>query len=1496
MPTTPDIKTSDGSQRLVFPPDYEQRKRALLQEKGYDPEKFDLDETNGFQIIPRPPKPENTTSTLGAIGASAAYNIPEALTSLVGTRLGGMAGSAVGGPIGTFVGGLAGGIGAPMALAGPLNSLKQAVLPQAVTDYVNRARTEHPTASFIGDQSSALAALKPSLKPLMGAAGAVRSLIKGVPLSRLAASEAQGLANTAIGATVGAGISAGSDIAHSEKEGLSKLSDVSPVRALIGAAGNTLLAEPNRLGRAMGLHATPEATPAMPKDPRALMDGPRVGEALAAKQAEAQKSVVDFPAEVKIALQSMGVLREGDSPAQMEAFLNPIREVLGMSKGARAKAKGKATTEMERLKAQMALMPENARPEVQARIDALSGELDKFAAADLLPDALKEARARVNAPTEYSEMDQGGGMPAIGERESGVIPPEDTPQYQQAQAEAQKRKLDFFNAKEEIHNSIVDEVNARNVTQRAGNLQETMQANTVPPRPTHGELTRSFDQMEQVHPPRDDTDIIADEMEGTHDPKYSIRYQQLTPDELPPEVSQRYADFMSSFAQRKGVKLSYAPEVTDATGKPVAGKLKPRTDPLGDAVAQISAKGGWDTPPHELLHNLVIELGHGSAAERNLAKRALAAFGGSEENLVQASGKDFVSRFFRPENESVMRDIANWARRRFLGRENPQDLAGILTSTLMREGDRAERIAKAPPAAGAALDTEERTQRFGPQAPSKIPSRVGFNPLASETDKLRKGSTPTHARTADALERLHATHRNYFGKYSNPIIGAFEKLSKSSRERLYETLIDEDRTSTDLSGRLTPQEKAAHTETRRVIAQMAADQIAAGQLLRNGKQRGQNPFYFPKVIDAQIRRTLAEGQGHPEFDTLRTEYETYQTGQGLTPQQAAKSFERLLGSLSQNASSENRFNFRAVSTPEGIGLPDTWIERDPITAVRKYTKAFSRDRAFYDTIRKNPETMAALGSKTFENDTAIPANVLAATPNLAKDPQVGRILDSFIGADGVKQEPIINSVGRAVNTLLLGGPVTKLTDMLSVPFNALKYVAPGQYADIAKGLANWRQGVENAFGTGLNRRGGLVVAQDILGIGEVAANKMDKFSEMWTKATGSEFLELQSRGLSQAIGEFIGASHQSLAKAGNKDSTAFLQKLGSDALTLSREELGTRIAQLLQGRYDITNLPRFLKDSPIAPFLTMMRWSTEQANNFVKFVVEPARRGNFHPLAMSLIGGLGGGLVLNAVRAEVSGRTPYEPTLKELESGVGQPGFADALTYKLMSVAQVTGTLGLYGEIMRQSYEALTGRMPQGFQYPVVSVFGDLINRLGSAYQAIATGEPIEKVVPAVISDVLRTHVQAVRIVQNQLGRAGVGDAAQELEVAKQKRDQAVYTRMSGKPIAQIPKMGASYERLSEKEFDRASPKDAMSLLPGLLKRTVQKANGDTAQLQSRLRSLRSADVPGMPSPDRDPKGFADYLSWVRKTQGEENAQRLLHDYMRRRAEHQFKSSMIPSF
>lgn len=1459
-----------------LPPDYEERKRKLLISQGFDPLVDDLD-LDTMSVVPRQEKP---AGNLEAFGTSAAYNLPEAASSVIGARLGSGIVSGLGRllskapvhPALKVIGTLAGALGAPMATAGLTQPIKEAVSP-GVTERLNTMKLDSPWATGLGAQASGLPFFKPS-NPFRTA-----------------------LPNVAAGVGLGAGIPIAQDLAEG--------SDINIAEAVSGAVGGAFMSEPTRLGSWLGgLKPTIPQQDLPTPDPAQPKFVPRI----------VQKKPVEPPIE-------QSVLDTGEQTypeTGFEGWKPPVEKPLPLKQPQESADWETAGGEYPQPDP-TAPKPIQIDPREVPTLEDTSGPPAEWRDAKPinfkpgLPGELQDALA-LDAPSEQATV---GTSEQVLIREPNVVLQQQT---QLALDPKSTRSAVLFTPGEVPITPIPRGLVAMDTPH--GTVYWNPKKTTVD-RIMKAASGKVFDStvlgMSDPGMVRVEGDRIVTTTSRSGVPNVAV---EVVPQKAGPIGLQRAMNAQSQSVPGgtqqvkkpnlvREERLKMEAEEAEQNRILQAAENKKRNRQVSESY--IEDRTGTS------IHELQSALQHGQVRSKTQRKNLLAqadnpgrelpmADNTGPEPSVQAGKQD-------PEYLRWKAERKNQAEQRKPGKANfSREESDAIRD--YREQNIPETPTDAPlgidaqdAAAGYANDNPEvrsfglpfgRSKiksRYGPQDEPEIRPRARLNPFKSEVDKLRAGG-PQQAELADSLDLLHNKHREYNGRYANVALGALEKLTPEEQQRVYDVMIKEDRMNQDLSARLTTKEKAARTELRAALRQMATDQIAAGQGIKmtNGlrRTRGVDPFYTPNIMDQGVRRILSEGQGSKQFKDLERDFIQWQVGHGISNAEAEKRFTKILGTFS-HAPEGNQFSFKAARMPEGIGLPDSWIERDPMRAFRTYINKFTKDRAFYDVIESDPRMMKMLGSEHYGPGATIPNTVDAE--NLTRDPQVQRILTSFIGADNAGKEPVISGIGRFVNSLLLGGPLTKLTDIGTVPFKALAYVPNGHEGVIVKGIADWRKGYKDAFDQGFNRRGGLVVAQDILGMGEKAADALSQAAEMVTKITGSEQLELVSRGLAQSIGNYIAESHVKLAKGGNKASVKFLEKLGKDWQTASPKELGTRVGQLLQGRYDITNLPTWAMNGPAAPFVTMMRWSIEQTNNFVKHVVDPAiKDGNLGPFVKTIIGGVGGGLLLNEMREELSGKKPYTASWKELEEGKDEPGYKDAITYKMIGAAQVTGTAGILMEIIRQGYEELTGRMPQGFRYPVYEVGKDVLQRMVAGVNAIREGEDVEKVGSELTKDLLTRHVQIIRTVRNQLGKHGKLDSAkQDIDKSNMMRDEDVYNRMMDKPQAAKVQTPPSYSRLTEREFDKEEDLGkAASMVPGMIKRGVERAKGDPATLQSEMRKLSTIDVRGMPSPDRDPAGFARYYGWLEKTQGQEKARQLASEFMQRRARAEVKRDFIP--
>lgn len=1503
-------------------PDFQQKKRALLQAKGFSPDEFDLD-TNSWTIVPRQQKAAGTGETLLT---QAAANIPEAGESLLGARVASTALKALPGPL-RLVGSALGAFAAPALLSRINQQVKEAAVP-GISEKLATMEQDKPITSAIGGQLGALPFFRPTLNPFKSS-----------------------LPNVAVATGMGAGMSAAGDLMQGQ--------EIDPSRALISAAANLMLSEPTGLGRRLG----------------GLTASPKRAETPVADTATPEAPPVQEPQYGPEIYQALRDLEVGDfkTGTEVQNAIEPIREILAMPEKRRKGLKKQLKDKIDLVEGTRDLADEATRVEIDAEIAQMRQQLKNYDIAELFQVAVNEARqttgprtqqqteapfdtgeqtyedtgfegwkpkSPVEKPIEYSPLDTSGAEPPRTDATEPNWIKNDPSKVQANPNPPSDRPVGWENRQPIIppHKPLPKAL------QDALAMDENPQNNERP------ELAMAGTTEETPTPePRS---IIEQQVSLTADPKSARAATLVTQGSavprIPPEL--RAMDTPHGtviWNPRKttvdAVRRAASGRTFDARLLGMSEQTRPTETPkLGSHVVTSTVHG---------VPNVSAELVN---SQEGIAKAAEAARMAAPGSKVEVKKPSYVTeeRLKMEAEERANAEKQAQLKQRLLqrraqqtqteinqrikqSRQQPQieqtspDVTGLkenLELRQVRRPDQAKKLGKQKEwyqderqdtkydpnkdperlagddepdirHSGFGFSRDKIKSKYGLKEEPDLPNRTGGNILKSETDKLHAVG-PEHASLADAWDRTFNKRRELTGRYQNPIIGSLEKLNKSGQQRVYEVFIEEDRTGKKSNVNLNAKETAAYKTIRDTLELMADDQIADGQqiVLKNGvrRVRGKDPFFAPNVTDRGVQRIIAEGQGTKQYNELKADFIKWQTQRGISPVEAEKRFKAIQGSFSK-ASEGNAASFKGVRLPEGVGLPDSWIERDPIHAFRTYINRFTRDRAFYNVIEKDPKLMSTLGSESYANGKQIPKNI--STLNLAKDEQVKNIFNSYLGNDRAKNEPFIYGIGRAVNSAILGGPVTKITDIATVPFKALAYTASGHEDDILKGIANWRKGYDNAFKQGFNRKGGLVVAQDILGIGEHAADKLSRLAEGITKWTGSEALELASRGLSQSVGEFIGSTHVALAKSGNKESVSFLNKLGSDWKTLSREELGTRIGQLMQGRYDVTNLPLWMVNSNWAPFFSMMKWSTEQTNNFVKYVVEPAKRGNLMPLAKTLIGGLGGGLLINELREEVSGKKPYVADWEELKKGEGKPGYNDALTYKLMGAAQVTGTAGLISELIRQGYESLTERMPQGFRYPVFEVANDITQRFTAAVKAINEGEDPLKVSSELTKDVLSHHVQIARIIKNQLGKSGVSETEkQKLDLSNMRRDEEVYNRMEGKPIPARVQTSPSYSRLTEKEFDKTGDlRIASRLAPQLIKRGIDRAKGDYDVMQSEMRKLSTIDVPGMPSPETEPREFIKYYKWVLETQGTEKAQALMREFLKGRALAKAKRSMIPT-
>ena len=669
------------------------------------------------------------------------------------------------------------------------------------------------------------------------------------------------------------------------------------------------------------------------------------------------------------------------------------------------------------------------------------------------------------------------------------------------------------------------------------------------------------------------------------------------------------------------------------------------------------------------------------------------------------------------------------------------------------------------------------------------------------------------------------------------------------------------------------------------------------------RARGSNPTYIPlHAIADEVKTILTTLQGSPEYKKLENDFKQWNTqlrqADGATLQEAQnyanEKFEEKIQITAKTPGIESGIPFSGARKPEGYPLPPSWRSTDLISNLDNYTKRSATDFAYQKHVESSPEAMAALGAKTMVNNQPIPANILAATPNVINNDSVQSVLREYRGTPAQKNEGVLSGIGRSVSAATIG-PVSKVGDIGTSLIKGLVYMPAGEYTsgliDFTNRLGDWAALKERSYASGLNKRDAAQNMRQVLGIAEDSVNFMDKVARVISKGTGLNQLESVARTVAQAWGETVVKYNKTLALGGDKNALQMLDTLSRDWRTRSDADLSAQVGRLLQGSYDMRQLPASVLEGAAAPYLTWSKWSIGQYDSFVKYAMKPAMQGNVKPLiGQMLIGVLGGGAV-SAVQEWLNNRQGKDISWKELESWMqqnqGQLG-ADGgqlLAQKLLTMAQKLGTFGFAGDIAKMTVDAASGGSAQGIAtMPALDAIYDVSKRAAAAAKALDDGEDFGLVLQALLKDSVIGHMQVARVARNWL------DEDENLRY-DDRRSRRLYDELSGLP-SKGGAFAVNYSNLSEREFERGditekTGEEAFSLVS----RARQEATSGE-DYASRIRKLKTSQNQIMPSLERQPMKAARYLSFVEGAEPGKGSETLKRYYTRQN-EDKYRKSLI---
>ncbi|NBW15970.1 MAG: hypothetical protein EBR82_49100 [Caulobacteraceae bacterium] len=748
--------------------------------------------------------------------------------------------------------------------------------------------------------------------------------------------------------------------------------------------------------------------------------------------------------------------------------------------------------------------------------------------------------------------------------------------------------------------------------------------------------------------------------------------------------------------------------------------------------------------------------------------------------------------------------------------------------------------------------------------------------LAGELDKLASKGTP-HALAADAYKAGYNTRDAYLGSLRERF-NEVNKLSPEDRLKLDAHMQKEN--DSKILQTPEPEIADAYKQLRGTFyPSVPADYNREGFMIRTAaggaRARGTDPTYSAEhTISDDVKRIFRTPEGEPKRQALYDDFINHYSKLYAADNPSKTAAEVLAYAegkyqeemkIMRGESDAGDAHFAGAIKPQGYSLPPSWRSNDLLAKLDNYARRTATDFAYQKHIESNPNLMASLGSKSYKNGIAIPDAILRANQHqqIILDPSMQSVIREFNGQPARPNDSAMAGATRLVGVGAIG-PISKPKDVVATTFKGLSYLQPTDYAagvaDFVGRLANWGELRQRSYESGLNRRDAAAQMKTVLGSADELSNWMTKSAEKISKYTGLNQLESAARTIAQGWGETIVGLTKTRALSGDVKSAEFLDKLSKDWRSRTDADLAAQVGRLLQGTYDMRTLPAWALEGPAAPFLTWSKWSIGQYNNFKKFAIEPAMKGDVAPLIGQMVIGVAGGSAVQAVADWMNNRENKDINWSELSSWVdqnqGQLGKdgVELLGQKLLTLAQNLGTFGFAGDLAKTLVDSVSGGGQGVGTMPVYDAAIDTGKRTMAALKAIDNGEDFGRVLRQLVVDLGKGHFQVARAASNWI------DTDSNLEY-NDKRRRRLYDELSGTPQAGNA-FAVSYDNLTERDLDRAEPEQVGDIASRLIERAATESRS-LEEFQQKIRKYKTSQNGVMPNPERDPAKAMGYLSWL---------------------------------
>jgi hypothetical protein len=581
-------------------------------------------------------------------------------------------------------------------------------------------------------------------------------------------------------------------------------------------------------------------------------------------------------------------------------------------------------------------------------------------------------------------------------------------------------------------------------------------------------------------------------------------------------------------------------------------------------------------------------------------------------------------------------------------------------------------------------------------------------------------------------------------------------------------------------------------------------------------------------------------------------------------------------------------NFKAVKDAKEYPIPDSLRESNLNKIILKFGRHAARDMAYYNELQSNPTVAALLA---LPQRTGGITKVPGIEP-IIQNPDVQNALKFVYSDFNFIRNPRITAVTRLINNALLG-PGTGLRNTAQLPALMSPYLETTKDVTAAlRSVRDYSSNIRKSLEAGA-RSGTMDLDR------WYTLESPDKFTEVFNKGAeaarkyqGRDALEQMDRILTFGVGREVAKVKILEAATGNKKADKWLEKFG----TLAKDKEGNwdldKIAKnftdRVQGTYDARGLSAGAFDSDFAPFFALSRWGIEKSNVIYKDVVKPMYKGNFLPFLTYTLSSFLTGVAIRELNELISGRKDYTPTLKEAKDQKR----ADYLVASFVNLMQMGSYMGFMSDLTKAiSDRVIQKENPRGpINFPAADFLTETIGQnLADTVQALDNGVDPAEAMMRFGWEFMRQSVQGIRLADSRFINSEDTDRSNKF------RDYKVFQKLQGEDNETTIKRRSRINVSPEQEFHREQDLEkAAEMVPQLLSKAIEDSKGDPYKLRNKLKSLKSNSYQTMPNPENMPIAFLNYISYLERTQGSEEAAKRFEDYIQANAINKVKSKMIP--